>query len=326
MQANQTYKISVDGYDGAFGKISLSYAFVPTPIYQVTAESAGGSVEISATNVLGGVTTLPGQSAYFAGGSSVVLYAIPATAGQFNNWSGSVSSTNNPLVVLVQTNVSLTANFATIGYTDGFESGNLSHLTWVTDGDAVWYVQTNVVAQGMYAARSGTITNSQTSSLILTTNFSAGVGSFDYKVSSEAGWDFLNFYVDGVLNQQWSGNVGWANYSFFLNAGVHSLEWSYVKDPNLTAGMDAAFIDDVNLPILPPAPPAPPQLQLQLQGDGSLVMTLNGQDGGQYIFQTSTNLTTWVNFSTNTATGGVIQITIPPNPANQAQFYRAYAP
>ena len=34
---------------------------------------------------------------------------------------------------------------------------------------------------------------------MLTTNFSAGIGSFDFKVSSETNWDYLNFYVDGVL-------------------------------------------------------------------------------------------------------------------------------
>ena len=326
VRANQSYKISVDGYGGAFGKIVLNYSFVPSPVYQLTSESAGGTVQLAVTNVLGGITALPGQTGFFAGGSSVMLLAVPATAGQFNNWSGSVASSSNPLTVVVQSNMNLTAHFAPIAYTDGFESGNLSHLTWITEGDALWFVQTNVVAQGIYAASSGAITDSQTSSLILTTNFTSGTGSFDYKVSSEAGWDFLNFYVDGVLNQQWSGTVGWANYAFVLSSGVHTLEWSYVKDPNFSYGLDAAFIDDVNLPILLPAPPAPPQLQLQLQSDGSLVMTLNGQDGGQYVVQTSTNLIIWENFSTNTAAGGVIQITIPANPSNQAQFYRAYAP
>jgi hypothetical protein len=64
---------------------------------------------------------------------------------------------------------------------------------------------------------------------------------------------------------------------------------------------------------------------LQHQNDGSLLMTLTGQGNGQYVIQTSTNLVAWQNFSTNTAIGGVIQITIPANPTNPAQFYRAFA-
>ncbi len=119
-----------------------------------------------------------------------------------------------------------------IPFTDGFESGDLSHLTWITAGAAPWFVQTNVVADGLYAAKSGAIGDSQTSSLTLTTNFNAGIGSFDFKVSSETNWDFLKFTVDGVLYKQWSGEVGWANYVFALNPGTHTLAWSYAKDPS----------------------------------------------------------------------------------------------
>ena len=327
VRSNETYDIAVDGYDAASGNVSLSYSFATATVYHLVAgNTAGGSVQLSVINALGGISILPGQTADFAGGSTVTLSAIAGTTGQFNNWSGGISSSANPLTFVVQSNVNLTANFVPIPYTDGFESGGLSQLPWVTAGDAPWFVQTNVVAQGQYAAQSGAITNSQTSSLILTTNFSAGTGSFDFKVSSETNWDFLNFYVDGVLSLHWSGEVGWANFAFALNAGTHTLEWSYVKDPSDYSGLDAAFIDDVNLPLNGSSGGPPPQMQLQRQNDGSFLMTLTGQGGGQYVIQTSTNLVSWQNFSTNTATGGVIQITIPANPTNQAQFYRAFAP
>jgi Pro-kumamolisin, activation domain/Divergent InlB B-repeat domain len=326
VKSGQTYDIDVDGYDAAFGNVSLSYSFSPATLYHLVAgTTSGGTVQLMVTNILGGTTVLPGQSGDFASGSAVILSAIPFATSQFNNWSGSVSSSANPLTVVVQNNVNLTANFIALPFTDGFESGNLSHLPWTTAGNAPWFVQTNIVDQGIYAAQSGAITNSQTSSLILTTNFTAGLGSFDFKVSSEADWDFLNFSVDGVLYKQWSGEVDWANYTFALNAGMHTLEWSYTKDPSLISGLDAAFIDDVNLPLGAPIIP-PPQLHLQRQSDGSLVMTVTGQGNGQYITQTSTNLVNWQNFSTNTASGGIIQITIPANPHNRAQFYRAFAP
>lgn len=328
VRANQTYHIAVDGYNGLSGVISLSYSFAPATVYNLTAgNTAGGTVQLITANALGGVVLVPGQSGDFANGSSVTLTALPDIDNQFNNWSGSVSSSSNPLVVTVQSDLNLTANFAPTTFTDGFESGNLSQLPWTTAGDAPWSVQTSVVDQGQYAARSGVIGDSQTSSLILTTNFTAGTGSFDYKVSSEQDWDFLNFYVDGVLLQQWSGEVGWANYAFPLTAGAHTLEWSYVKDPSISLGLDAAFIDDVNLPLAASSsgPLLPPQLQLQSSGGGFL-MTVSGQTNQQYVIQTSTNLVDWQSFSTNIAAGGVIQISLPANTTNRAQFYRAFAP
>jgi hypothetical protein len=221
----------------------------------------------------------------------------------------------------------VTANFGPIQYTDGFESGSLTQLTWTTSGDLPWYVQTNVVCQGLYAARSGAITNSQSSSLSLTTNFIAGTGSFDFKVSSQTNWDYLNFYVDGTLYLHWSGEVGWANFAFPVTAGPHTLLWIYVKSPSGSGGLDAGFIDDVNLPLSLPAPPTPPQLALERQSDGSLLMTVSGLGSGQYIIQNSTNLVAWQNYSTNTASGGIIQITLPAGTTtNQAEFYRAIAP
>jgi hypothetical protein len=56
-------------------------------------------------------------------------------------------------------------------------------------------------------------------------------------------------------------------------------------------------------------------------------MTVSGLGSGQYIIQNSTNLVAWQNYSTNTASGGIIQITLPAGTTtNQAEFYRAIAP
>ncbi len=334
VRSNQVYSIAVDGFDGAAGTVSLSYSFVPATVYSLNAgNNAGGSVQLTITNSLGGIATMLGQSADFAAGSAVTLTAVSYATSQFNDWSGDVpSSANplaNPLTVVVQTNLNLTANFGLIPYTDGFESGGLSQLSWITNwpgSNLPWFVQTSVVDQGQYAARSGIITDSQTSSLVLITNFTAGIGSFDFKVSSETNFDVFNFSVDGVLYKQWSGQVGWANYSFALTAGPHTLEWSYVKDPSISIGLDAAFIDDVNLPLSSGAYSGPPpQLQLQLQNDGSFVMTVTNQATGSCVIQTSTNLVNWQSISTNPATGGSIQIAIPANPASPELFYRAVA-
>lgn len=328
VRAGQTYHVLVDGYNGASGTISLGYAFVPSTVYHLTVNtSAGGTVQLSTTNSLGGLVTLPSTSADFSSGTTVVLTALPDNNDQFDTWSGGENSVANPLAFAVNSDLTVMANFVPRQFTDGFESGNLSHLTWTTAGAAPWFVQTNVVDVGQWAARSGVITNSQSSSLVLTTNFVAGTGSFDFKVSSEPAFDILSFSVDGVVLAQWSGEIGWANYSFPLTVGTHTLEWTYAKDPTISMGLDAGFLDDVILPIaLAPSIATPAQIQLQQQTDGGMFMNLTGQSGQQYVTQTSPDLVHWQNISTNIAYGGFIRIPLPANGTNPAQFYRAVAP
>lgn len=328
VRSGQTYYILVDGYNGGAGTISLGYTFVPATVYHLTAAgSGGGTVQLSTTNSMGGLVTLPSDSADFTSGATAVLTALPDHNDQFNSWTGSANSLSNPLAVSVTGNMTITANFAARQFTDGFESGDLSHLPWTTAGDAPWYVTNVVVDVGQFAARSGVITNSQSSSLILVGTFTNGTGSFDFKVSSEADFDVLSFSMDTNLVAQWSGEIGWANYSFPLTAGTHTLEWTYTKDPTISLGMDAAFLDDVNLPIstgLAVATPA--QLELQQQPGGGLFLNLAGQSGQPYIIQGSTDLVHWQNISTNTANGASIRIPLLVNPTNQTQFYRAVAP
>ncbi|HEY4416684.1 MAG TPA: protease pro-enzyme activation domain-containing protein [Verrucomicrobiae bacterium] len=328
VKAGTKYYIAIDGFDGAKGGISLSYSFVPGVVHLISVtNAAGGIVQLSTTNSLGGISILPGMSAYIADGAAVTLTAIPNDNTQFDIWGGNTISLENPLVVIASTNINFSAVFDVGLLTDGFESGNLARIAWSTAGNAPWFVQTNVVDQGSYSVRSGNIGDNQTSSLILTTNFSAGIGSFDYRISSEQLWDFLNFYVDGQLIQKWSGELPWANYSFSLSAGMHTLKWVYAKDPSDASGLDAAFIDNVILPVLPAKNSSTSaQLQLKRQTDGQFYVNLQGQPNQLYIVQISTNLVDWSSVSTNIANGGAINIPLPANGTADAQFYRAVTP
>ena len=146
-------------------------------------------------------------------------------------------------------------------------------------------------------------------------------------VSSEPGFDYLDFLVDGVSvsHPDWSGEVGWNNFSFFLSAGTHSLEWRYRKDQNLSAGLDAAFIDNVDLPIgVPINGSSPAQLSLRLQGDGTFVVDLTGQVNQTYVLQSSADLTGWQSISTNIAVGG--EAHIPVSNTGPTRYYRAFVP
>jgi Pro-kumamolisin, activation domain len=327
VRSGQTYHILVDGYDGASGTISLSYSFASAAVHHLIATVTGdGTVQLSTTNSLGGVAILPSTSADFANGANVILAAFPSRNDQFDMWSGGENSVANPLAFSITSDLTINANFVARQFTDGFESGVLSNL-WTTAGDALWFVQSNVVDVGHYAAESGPIGNSQSSSLILSNNFVPGAGSFDFKVSSEPAFDILSFSVDGVVLARWSGEIDWANYSFPLTAGSHTLEWTYSKDATISMGLDAAFLDDVELPIaVAPSSATPAQIQLQQQTDGGLFMNLSGQSGQQYVVQVSTDLVHWQSISTNIAYGGFIRVPLPSNRTNQAQFYRAVAP
>ncbi|HET7625968.1 MAG TPA: M36 family metallopeptidase [Verrucomicrobiae bacterium] len=310
VRSNQNYRIAVDGYDGLSGMVFLNYSFIAGPIYRVSVSSGTGG------------TASPTSSDVLSNGV-IVLTATPNQNYQFDSWTGDVISTENPLSLVVTQNMNVTAQFRPVEFTDGFESGNLQHIAWTSSGTP-WTVQTNVVFVGQYAAKSGAILDGQTSSLIYTGKFRDGNGAFDYRVSSEANFDFLKFFVDGTLRNQWSGEAGWANFSFPISAGTHTLEWRYVKDAVGKAGLDAAFIDDVNLPLgVPIDESSRATLQLQPQSDGSFLLNLTGQTNQQYIVQTSTNLFDWQNISTNTLSQGYLQLVEPAGITNSAQFYRA---
>lgn len=115
---------------------------------------------------------------------------------------------------------------------------------WTTGGNAPWYSQTDVTADGVDAAASGVIGDDQIS-WISTVVEGPGALSFDWKVSSETGYDFLSFSINGVTNHQISGEVGWVTRHYQLAAGVHTLRWSYEKDFSVAWGDDRGWLDRV---------------------------------------------------------------------------------
>ncbi len=134
-----------------------------------------------------------------------------------------------------------------------FETNTITPLT--TGGSANWATQTTVKFAGNYAAKSGTITDSQTTQMSHTIVIPAGGAtlSFYYNVSSESGYDYLRFYIDGVQQNQWSGAIGWTQQSYILAAGSRTLRWEYSKDSSSSSGTDAAYIDNITIATAAPA-------------------------------------------------------------------------
>jgi hypothetical protein len=85
---------------------------------------------------------------------------------------------------------------------------------------------------------------------------SPGEISFWYKVSSESGYDYLRFRIDGAEIASWAGTVGWTQAVYPVTAGVHTFTWAYTKDGSVNTGSDCGWIDMIVFPAVG-APPMP---------------------------------------------------------------------
>jgi hypothetical protein len=127
----------------------------------------------------------------------------------------------------------------------------------VTPQTAGWVVAGDTAHEGSQSLRSAAIGDGRTTAIEVSGTFAAGTLAFARKVSSEPDFDYLRFYVDGALVQQWSGELDWAVASFPAAAGAHTFRWEYAKDDSFAVGTDAAWIDAV---VLPPAGGEAPRL------------------------------------------------------------------
>jgi len=136
-----------------------------------------------------------------------------------------------------------------------FETG-VFEPQWVFAGNAPWIITTENPYDGTYCAKSGDIADNQTSEMEITQNLSsAGDISFARKVSSEGSYDYLKFYIDGTLQDQWSGEVAWSEVNFAVStAGIHTFKWVYYKDQGVANGSDCAWVDYIIFPPLAPIP------------------------------------------------------------------------
>ncbi|HPF64793.1 T9SS type A sorting domain-containing protein, partial [Lentimicrobium sp.] len=133
---------------------------------------------------------------------------------------------------------------------EDFESGNFESFDWETGGSANWFIEDGNAYEGNHNARSGPITDNQTSSLWLNWNVAfADSVSFWFKVSSEANYDFLRFFSDSEELGKWAGNWDWTYAGKYVPAGEQVFSWRYTKDYSVSNGEDCARIDYIMLPV-----------------------------------------------------------------------------
>ena len=67
--------------------------------------------------------------------------------------------------------------------------------------------------------------------------------TFGWKVSSESGYDYLRWYLDGTEKAKISGTGGtWQNVSVSVPTGEHTIKWTYSKDGSDSAGSDCGWV------------------------------------------------------------------------------------
>jgi hypothetical protein len=132
---------------------------------------------------------------------------------------------------------------------EDFESGTFEMFEWELTGNAEWEITTTNPYEGTYSAKSGAMSDNQASALSLNAEVSTDDQiSFFYKVSSEANYDYLNFYIDGILKDEWSGEIGWTEAVYDVTAGNHTFKWEYTKDFSVSSGGDCAWVDFIVFP------------------------------------------------------------------------------
>ena len=139
-------------------------------------------------------------------------------------------------------------------------------------------------------------------------------------MSSEAGYDWLKLYVDGVLQtNKISGEVDWQPQAVNIPSGVHTVRWDYVKDRAVSSGLDAAWVDQVIF-----APSAATFVWLELLGgptNGKCQLILHGLPFDLFKILASTNLVDWSTVAVVATTNAAMPF-LAPALSSKVGFYR----
>ncbi len=236
----------------------------------------GTVIEDGTGNPLGGVkiefigTTIPAAYTGADGTYSVAdVYEGPYQIKASKN--GYTSETQN--VTVSTTNFVFDFELA-ISNAISFESDVPSLFTF--SGDADWFRTNTDAYDGDYSMRSGVIGHDGETAILAVLNITtAGNISFYKKVSSESGYDYLRFYIDGVEKDEWSGSVDWSPETFPVTTGNHIFKWEYSKDGSVSSGSDCAWVDYIEFP--------------QYEEPATYTVTFNVSDGSNPIENASIN-------------------------------------
>ena len=134
---------------------------------------------------------------------------------------------------------------ATLTVVDLATALNAPDLVWTNGGSAAWFAETSVTYDGVAAAQSGAIANSQTSTL-QTSVAGPGTLTFWWSFSQQnSPFDSLGFYVNGSRQASSSSTFNWQQKAFYLGSGAQTLQWTYSRSFIPFGNMSTGWVDQV---------------------------------------------------------------------------------
>jgi hypothetical protein len=195
--------------------------------YQITATNSPSS--FAASGLPAGVAVNPATGA---------ISGTPTASGTFN---ASISATNADGTVSKTLVISITTTASGLA-----QALDAPQLIFTTGGNVPWVVPGTDTHDGIDAAESGDIADDQQSWMETTVTGPAYI-SFWFRLSSESGYDFFRFSIDGQELWYSDGEHAWRQLGFYVPAGIHTVRWNYTKDNLYSSGYDRLWIDQVSV-------------------------------------------------------------------------------
>ena len=130
---------------------------------------------------------------------------------------------------------------------ESFEAESFNIFPWINVSNIPWITTPGNSYDGGISARSGSIGNNSTTTLLIKANYTTDDSvKFMYRVSSEVNYDYFSFRINDREVLKRSGETGWLKYSAPVKAGLNKFEWSYKKDNSQEDGSDCAWIDMID--------------------------------------------------------------------------------
>ena len=262
-QGKQAYTITGDGVTVAMSGTATEYnlsginAYATGLVYNsniyagegdnvaLTLSGAAGYEADHGTLVANGETftlTMEAYNTVISGVSCPVPYNVAVPAANLTARSAQVTWTGNSDSYTI-----MYGEVVDVVTTYDFEDQTIPAIFTNSETHA-WTVTSNDKHAGTYSIKSGGAgTAYATSDLTLTLTLTDNTPiSFWYKASSESGYDYGRFLIDGSQKLQTSGTTNnWTQYTGELTAGTHTLIWRYYKDSGTDSGDDCFYVDDI---------------------------------------------------------------------------------
>ncbi len=134
-------------------------------------------------------------------------------------------------------------------YFTSFESSLNTDWSNPITSNASWILDAEYHTDGQKSLKANTITHNRSAAIQWHNYFEEGLLTFDYKVSSESGYDFFVVKVDSKQILRVSGEIS-GRKEITLSRGVHDLTFEYIKDGSVLSGSDTAWIDNLRFVLI----------------------------------------------------------------------------